>query len=789
MRFGKTLRTTVYPPWKGKYIDYHKLKILLREHDATGDASDSEDSEWTEQDEEAYVQELINVQLDKVNSFQVETSQQLRERTSACETKLQPLAPNAEQEDPGSGEDERKAIASDALQELDGITKEVSELEKYSRINFTGFLKAAKKHDRKRGARYRVRPLLQVRLSQLPFNTEDYSPLVRRLSVMYSFVREVLSHGIVEPRESAEPRFGHDTYSSYRFWVHADNVLEVKTYILRRLPVLIYNPGTSKDLESLPDDPSITSLYFDNPQFDLYTQKVAKAPEAESLRLRWTGLLKDSPAIFLEKKLVTDDDRSGEVRVQLKQKHIKEFIDGQYRMDKTVHKLEDMGNGESEQAESLKKDVSELQSFINEHNLQPMLRANYTRTAFQIPGDDRVRISLDTNLALIREDSLDQERPCRDPSQWHRTELDEGDMEYPFDSIKTGEISRFPYALLEIKLRGRGHNTEWVNDLMVSHLVKEAPRFSKFVHGIAELFEDHVNSFPFWLGELESDIRRDPEAAFQEEQDRLAKRAEDDMVTGSFWGGKLSPATKPLLGSPAARLSDTGTSLLSKRFSQVAEPSPVQLSEEPSGKPPQPPKKAEPEPPTAPKERPAPSSKLATLFPISRQRHTHQGSVSLPPGVRDPGTWIKDSGPVKVESKVWLANQRTFIKWLHISILLSTLSLGLYNAAGKENNVARALAFVYTVFALFAAAWGYYMYESRLRLIRQRSGRDLDNMIGPIFVCVGLAVALVLNFAFKYSAAREKAADNDAARNMVPSNSPTAFAPGDSLRLVNQAGR
>ena len=36
-----------------------------------------------------------------------------------------------------------------------------------------GFLKAAKKHDRKRGHAYRVRPLMQVRLAELPFNKED----------------------------------------------------------------------------------------------------------------------------------------------------------------------------------------------------------------------------------------------------------------------------------------------------------------------------------------------------------------------------------------------------------------------------------------------------------------------------------------------------------------------------------------------------------------------------------------------------------------------------------------
>ena len=81
------------------------------------------------------------------------------------------------------------------LQVLDNITKETNELEKYARINYTGFLKAVKKHDRKRGGSYRIRPLLQVRLSALPFNKEDYSPLLYRLSAMYSFIRQHMDGG------------------------------------------------------------------------------------------------------------------------------------------------------------------------------------------------------------------------------------------------------------------------------------------------------------------------------------------------------------------------------------------------------------------------------------------------------------------------------------------------------------------------------------------------------------------------------------------------------------------
>lgn len=151
------------------------------------------------------------------------------------------------------------------------------------------------------------------------------------------------------------------------------------------------------------------------------------------------------------------------------------------------------------------------------------------------------------------------------------------------------------------------------------------------------------------------------------------------------------------------------------------------------------------------------STGLSSLFPsfstskYARHKENAQNHIKLPPGIRHPGIWIKDQGPLRVEAKVWLANQRTFIKWQHVSVLLASLSLGLYNAAGETNNIARILAVVYTCVALFTLLWGYGMYMWRRKLITERSGKDFDNVVGPLVVAVGLAVALCLNFGFKVS--------------------------------------
>jgi SPX domain protein involved in polyphosphate accumulation len=244
MRFGKTLKTTTYAPWKDKYIDYTKLKKLLRETSSVRDSpvDGDEDDEWTEQDEGAFVEELVNVQLEKVHNFQKSTNQRLRDETAECEKMLEPLGVKATEEgaeDPKLSEDKKQKILKDALVRLDNITKETNELEKYSRINYTGFLKAAKKHDRKRGLSYRVGPLLRVRLNALPFNSEDYSPLLYRLSAMYSFVRQSLD-GKDHTGLTFEEATSADTYMAHKckFQYSIRSVLETHCCSL----------GTSREL-------------------------------------------------------------------------------------------------------------------------------------------------------------------------------------------------------------------------------------------------------------------------------------------------------------------------------------------------------------------------------------------------------------------------------------------------------------------------------------------------------------------------------------------------------------
>lgn len=751
MRFGKTLREATYGPWKDKYIDYSKLKSLLREDNR------DDDTPWTEEDETKFSDEIFNVQLEKVCTFQEETVQSFQKRIDEAFDKLKELAP-ADAKAKGD-------IATQPLKELkaeiDTITNEIEQLKKYSSVNYTGFLKIVKKHDRKRGDRYKVRPLMKLRLSERGLNAEkEYSPLLKKLSTIYYIIDSNLEG---EGEQTAPPDLEHqeevkngERYTAHKFWVHQDNLLEVKTYILRRLPALVYSDSSAKELDGN-EDPSITSLYLDNSKFDLYMRKVEHQVDASSLRLRWYGQLSKKPDIFLEQKIIYENGTSEEKKINIKDKYIKQFIDGEYKMEKTIQKMERQGQ-QSETIETFKTTAEEIQSFITKNKLEPVLRAVYTRTAFQKPADDRVRISIDSDIAFIREDTLDRDRPCRDPTTWHRRDIDDSNMSYPFKNINQSEVAKFPYALLEIKVKEDANRRKpaWVEDLIGSHLVHSAPRFSKFVHGVASLFEDYVNNLPFWLSDLERDIRKSPKQAFDEEEQRKARRAEDAQVVGSFLGkGSASYKAAAAAGSyKPATSSPVGQSYLAQRVqaedqanqgrNQPAPAADDQADEDehPDGE-------------ENGRQNYGTLGKILPSFSIGSYARLRRDRVKLPEGVIEPTAWIKNEGELKVEPKVWLANERTFLKWQHISVLLGTLAVGLYTAAGK-NFLAECMGIAYVAIAAAAGLWGYLMFHKRQSMIIERSGKDFDNMIGPMFVSVAMMIALILNFVFAYREAFEK---------------------------------
>lgn len=102
------------------------------------------------------------------------------------------------------------------------------------------------------------------------------------------------------------------------------------------------------------------------------------------------------------------------------------------------------------------------------------MRTFYNRTAFQLPGDARVRISLDTELTMVREDNWDGSRRAGD--NWRRTDIG---INYPFSGTPAEDVEKFPYGVLEVKLQTQmgQEPPDWVRELVASHLVESIPKF------------------------------------------------------------------------------------------------------------------------------------------------------------------------------------------------------------------------------------------------------------------------------------------------------------------------
>ena len=100
------------------------------------------------------------------------------------------------------------------------------------------------------------------------------------------------------------------------------------------------------------------------------------------------------------------------------------------------------------------------------------MRSQYMRTAFQLGNDASVRISLDTNLCMIYE----RDAGVMEGDRWYRD---------PTMAVPEHQITRFPHAVLEIKLEiAEGNSTPpWVKDMLGSGMACEVHKFSKFIHG------------------------------------------------------------------------------------------------------------------------------------------------------------------------------------------------------------------------------------------------------------------------------------------------------------------
>ena len=377
-------------------------------------------------------------------------------------------------------------------------------------------------------------------------------------------------------------------------------------------------------------------------------------------------------------------------------------------------------------------------------------------------------------------------------------------IDYPFSQLPAEDIERFPYAVLEVKLQtAAGQDPpQWIRELIASHLVEAVPKFSKFIHGTATMFPSRINLLPFWMPQMGIDIRKPithrfgierpaNTASFSTSDDAMDDDSDDEREEYS-----AGQRTLPVDGDENLnRLRDARDALQQHGRDREAheagqdEPHAAQneldieervaaqpLDEDPNDYPLY---DSEEENEEDEMEEARRKGGLAYGWKLAKKHVAVAGdyiTTGIPQFVPTPTpTDIPSNGniggmnpmrgqvearkfkapkgkrihvPVRVEPKVYFANERTFLSWLEFSIILGSIAATLLNFG---DDVSLISAWGFTVVASIALLYSVGIYYLRVEMIRKRRAnvaRYYDKY-GPTFLCLGLLAATVVNFVFK----------------------------------------
>ena len=794
LRFGEQLRQSLIKDYYWHYIDYDGLKTALKTPYTNG--KDGQRRDWTDDDETAFIKQLEG-ELDKVFTFQKLKSQEIVGRIRSSDQEVKQVLDRQRQQNSSEETDTDLEEDFELLeQDLSDVIADVHDLAKYTQLNYTGFQKIIKKHDKQ--TQIFLKPTFSSRLKAKPFFQDNYDAFIVKLSRLYDLVR---TRGNPVKGDSAagggQQNFVRQTT---KYWVHPDNITELKLIILKHLPVLVFN--SNKEFEE--SDSAISSIYYDNVDtWELYMGRLKKTEGAEAVRLRWYGGM-ENETIFVERKTHREDwtgEKSVKARFTLKEKNVNAFLAGEMTVEEVFAKMRKEGKKSEKEINDLAQLAKEIQYRVVTRKLVPATRSFYHRTAFQLPGDARVRISLDTELTMTREDNLDGSQRCG--KNWRRMDIG---IDWPFSQLPDSDVARFPYAVLEVKLQtAAGQEApQWIRDLISSHLVEAVPKFSKFIHGTATMFPTRINLLPFWMPQMDVDIRKpithkfgierpanlssystteidedeidsdddlpdpntgettphpedgDDDGDEQSRQLKAARRAldeharaqeEDDMIEAGQTNGHTAPGNEL---DEEERLNAHPLVDEEYLYDSEAEDEESALEE-------------------------ARRSGSWKFYPLLVQHHVQLGSnalfnafKSIPtktplPARNDPlnqmtgGVYSKRFKappgkrihvPVRVEPKVYFAAERTFLSWLEFSIIIGSIAATLLNFG---DNISLLSAWGFTLVAVAALLYSVVIYYLRVQMIRTRraSYSRYYDKYGTSALCAGLLLATAASFVLR----------------------------------------
>lgn len=104
--------------------------------------------------------------------------------------------------------------------------------------------------------------------------------------------------------------------------------------------------------------------------------------------------------------------------------------------------------------------------------------------------------------------------------------------------------------------------------------------------------------------------------------------------------------------------------------------------------------------------------------------------------------------PVKVEPKVFFANERTFLAWLHMAVTLASISVAIV-AFADANEWSQIYGLLLMPVAIAFCCYALWMYIKRANMIRRKEPGPYEDKFGPTVLASLLGLAILVNFCVK----------------------------------------
>jgi len=127
----------------------------------------------------------------------------------------------------------------------------------------------------------------------------------------------------------------------------------------------------------------------------------------------------------------------------------------------------------------------------------------------------------------------------------------------------------------------------------------------------------------------------------------------------------------------------------------------------------------------------APNSATLQPNPLSRALFAVFGRPRKP----TTSTKFNEDGAKKVDPKLFFANERTFLKWMNVSIWVAAISIGLSSIkTAPPTSLASLSVLVFSALAIIIVIYSMVQYGKRSLLILKRSPGPYEDRYGPVVI-------------------------------------------------------